>query len=35
MEMDYEFDVNMQKELQSFVLDTDKAQSIMGYSTII
>lgn len=35
MEMDYEFEVNMQKELQSFVLDTDKAQSIMGYSTII
>ena len=33
--MDYEFDVNMQKELQSFVLDNDKAQAVMGYSTII
>ena len=35
MEMDYEVDVIMRKELQSFVLDTDKAQSIIGYSTII
>ena len=35
LEMDYEFDVNMQKELQSFVLDNDKAQAVMGYSTII
>lgn len=35
MEMDFEFDVMMQKELQKFVLDSDKTQSIMGYSTII
>lgn len=35
MEMDVEFDVIMQKDLQEFVLDSDKTQSIMGYSTII
>jgi hypothetical protein len=35
MEMDVDFDVIMRKEMQEFVLDSDKAQSIMGYSTII
>ncbi len=35
LEMDYEIDVNMQKEMQSFVLDNDKTQSVIGYSTII
>jgi len=35
MEMDYEFEVIIQEELQEFVLGSDKAQSIMGYSTII
>ena len=35
MEMFFEFDVMMQKELQQFVLDSDEAQSIMGYTTII
>jgi hypothetical protein len=35
LEMDYEFGLNMQNDLQSFMIGTDKAQSVMGYSTII
>ncbi|MCE5347249.1 MAG: type VI secretion system baseplate subunit TssG [Bacteroidales bacterium] len=35
MEMDVEFDVIMPKELQNFVLGSDKTTSIMGYSTVI
>lgn len=35
VEMDFEFEVIIQKELQEFVLGSDDAQSIMGYSTII
>jgi hypothetical protein len=35
VEMDAEFDVTLQKELQEFVLGSDEAGSVMGYSTII
>jgi hypothetical protein len=35
MEMDAEFDVIMPKELQQFVLDSEGAHPIMGYSTVI
>jgi hypothetical protein len=35
MEMDYEVEVIMQKELQAFVLNPDTEQPVMGYSTII
>jgi len=34
MEMDFEFDVTMQKDQQSFSLGSDMAPFIMGYSTI-
>lgn len=35
VEMDFEFEVIMKKELQDFVLDPNKSQSILGYSTTI
>jgi len=35
MEIDVEFEVIMQKELQEFVLDSENKQCIMGYNTII
>jgi hypothetical protein len=35
MEMDAEFDVIMPEELQMFVLDSERANTIIGYSTVI
>ncbi|MET7030322.1 hypothetical protein [Sediminicola luteus] len=35
IEMDFEFAVTMKKDLQEFVLDSDRTQPIMGYSTVI
>jgi len=35
VEMDYTFEVTVQKELQEFILDPEEAQSVLGYSTII
>ncbi len=35
MEMDAEYDVIIQKELQEFVLGSDQTQAVVGYSTII
>jgi hypothetical protein len=34
-EMDYKFEVVMQKDLQEFILSREKAQSVLGYNTII